>query len=110
MLIAFGAIPRMVFGPVLLVIEGVTFLLVRVGIARSLLAAAMLMDLVPLSMYALHLAGITLRQTLVADWSIAAYQSPVRTMLRRRPEAPDKHSGSIRPKMSLALPPTMMIT
>jgi hypothetical protein len=27
--IAFGAIPRMVFGPVLLVIEGATFFLVR---------------------------------------------------------------------------------
>ena len=56
LLIAFGAIPRIVFGPVLLVIEGVTFLLVRGGIARALLAAAMLMDLVPLSMYALHMA------------------------------------------------------
>jgi hypothetical protein len=28
---------------------------------RALLAAAMLMDLVPLSMYALHLAGVTHR-------------------------------------------------
>ena len=56
LLIAFGAIPRMVFGPVLLVIEGVTFLLVREGIARALLAAAMLMDLVPLGIFALHLA------------------------------------------------------
>jgi len=110
LLIAFGAIPRMVFGPVLLVIEGVTCLLVRGGIARALLAAAMLMDLVPLSIYALHLAGVTLREMLVADWSIAAYPSNVRTMLRRRPETADKHSGSIRPKMSLALPPTMMIT
>ena len=35
LLIAFGAIPRMVFGPVLLVIEGVTFLLVRGSIARA---------------------------------------------------------------------------
>jgi hypothetical protein len=39
-----------------LVIEGVTFLLVRKGIARALLAAAMLMDLVPLGIFALHLA------------------------------------------------------
>jgi hypothetical protein len=61
LLIAFGAIPRIVFGPVMLVIEGVTFLLVHEGIARALLAAAMLMDLVPLSMYALHLAGVTHR-------------------------------------------------
>ena len=61
LLIAFGAIPRIVFGPVPLVIEGVTFLLVREGIARALLAAAMLMDLVPLSIYALHFAGVTHR-------------------------------------------------
>lgn len=54
--IALGAIPRMVLGPVLVVIEGVTFLLVRGRIARALLAAAMLMDLVPLGLFALHLA------------------------------------------------------
>ena len=54
--IAFGAIPRMVLGPVLLVIEGVTFLLVRERFARALLAAAMLMDIVPLGIFALHLA------------------------------------------------------
>jgi hypothetical protein len=45
LLIAFGVIPRMIFGPVLLVIEGVTFLLVRERIARGLLAAAMFMNL-----------------------------------------------------------------
>ena len=56
LLIAFVAIPRIVFGPVLVVIEGLTFLLVRERIARALLAAAMLMDLVPLGIYALHLA------------------------------------------------------
>jgi hypothetical protein len=56
LLIAFGAIPRIVAGPVLLVIEGVTFLIVRARVARVLLAAAMLMDLVPLAMFALHLA------------------------------------------------------
>jgi hypothetical protein len=55
-LIVFGAIPRMVFGPVLLVIEGATFLLMRGRLARTLLAAAMLMDIVPLGMFALHLA------------------------------------------------------
>ena len=61
LLIAFGAIPRMVVGPVLLVIEGVTFLLVRGRVTRALLAAAMLMDLVPLSMFALHMAARTHR-------------------------------------------------
>jgi len=55
LLIAFGAIPRMVFGPVLLVIEGAIFLLARERVTRALLAAAMLTDLVPLSMFALHL-------------------------------------------------------
>ena len=57
--IAFGAIPRMVFGPVLLVIEGATFLLARGRVARALLAAAMLMDIIPLSMFALHMARAT---------------------------------------------------
>ncbi len=55
LLIAFGAIPRMVFGPVLLVIEGVTFLLLRGRLTRALLGAAMLMDVVPLSMFAIHM-------------------------------------------------------
>jgi hypothetical protein len=56
LLIAFGAIPRRISGLVLLVIEGVTFLLVREGFARALLVAAMLMDLVSLGIFALHLA------------------------------------------------------
>lgn len=59
LLIAFGAIPRMVFGPVLLMIEGATFILARERLPRTLLAAAMLMDLIPLSLYALHLAAAT---------------------------------------------------
>jgi hypothetical protein len=54
-LIAFGVIPRLVFGPVLLVIEGATFFLVRERVTRALLAIAMLMDLVPLGIFALHL-------------------------------------------------------
>jgi hypothetical protein len=56
LLIAFGAIPRLVLGPVLLVIEGATFVLVRGRATRALLAAAMLMDMIPLSMFALHMA------------------------------------------------------
>ena len=58
-LIAFGAIPRIVLGPVLLMIEGATFFLVRERLTRAHLAAAMLMDLVPLSMYAWHMFGAT---------------------------------------------------
>ena len=54
--LAFGAIPRIVLGPVLVVIEGVTFLLFRGGVARALLAGAMLMDVVPIGLYALHFA------------------------------------------------------
>ena len=57
LLIAFGAIPRIVAGPVVLVIEAATFLLVRGRVARALLAAAMLMDLVPLGMFAWRLAN-----------------------------------------------------
>jgi hypothetical protein len=57
--VALVAIPRMVFGPVLLVIEAATFFLLRGRAARALLAAAMLMDLIPLSMFALHMARAT---------------------------------------------------
>ncbi len=57
--IAFVAIPRMVLGPVLLVIEAVAFLLVRGPVTRALLVAAMLMDLVPLGMFALHMLRAT---------------------------------------------------
>lgn len=57
--IAFVAFPRMVLGPVLLVIEAVTFLLVRGRVARALLAVAMLMDLVPLGIFALHFLRAT---------------------------------------------------
>jgi hypothetical protein len=54
--IAFIGIPRIVFGPVLLVIEGLTFLLVPLRAARALLALAALMDIIPLGLYALHMA------------------------------------------------------
>ena len=57
LLIAFGAIPRIVAGPVVLVIEAATFVLVRGRVARALLAAAMLMDLVPLGMFAWRMAS-----------------------------------------------------
>jgi hypothetical protein len=53
---AFIAIPRIVAGPVVLVAEGVTFLLLRGRVVRALLAAAMLMDVVPIGMFAVHLA------------------------------------------------------
>jgi len=57
--IAFVGIPRMVFGPVLLVIEGIAFLLVRERVVRALLVVAMLMDLVPLGMFALNMLRAT---------------------------------------------------
>jgi len=57
--IAFVGIPRMVFGPVLLVIEAVAFFLFRDRVTRALLAVAMLMDLVPLGMFALHMMRAT---------------------------------------------------
>jgi hypothetical protein len=52
--IAFAAFPRMIFGPILLVIEAAIFLLLRGLFARALLGMAMLMDLVPLGMFALN--------------------------------------------------------
>jgi hypothetical protein len=57
LLIAFGAIPRIVFGPFLLMIEAATFFLIRERLALSLLAGAMLMDLIPLSLFTLHMAA-----------------------------------------------------
>ena len=57
--IAFVAIPRMVLGPVVVVIEAATFFLVRERVTRALLAVAMLMDLVPLGMFALHMLRAT---------------------------------------------------
>jgi hypothetical protein len=52
--IAFGAFPRIIFGPILFLVEGAAFLLLRGRITRALLAMAMLMDLVPLGMFALN--------------------------------------------------------
>jgi hypothetical protein len=57
LLLAFVAIPRIVVGPLVLVIEAVTAFLVSGRVARALLAAAMLMDIVPLAMYAAHMAS-----------------------------------------------------
>src|SRR5215475_12732969 len=50
-LIAFGAIPRIVAGPVLVVAEGLAMFLVRQRAMRFVLAAAMLMDLIPMGLY-----------------------------------------------------------
>ena len=58
LLIAFGAMPRIIAGPVFLLVEGVAFLLIQDRMTRALLAVAMLMDLVPLGIFALHLAGV----------------------------------------------------
>ena len=57
--IAFVAVPRLVLGPVLLVVEAVTFLLIRGRVTRALLVVAMLMDLVPLGIFALHFLRAT---------------------------------------------------
>jgi hypothetical protein len=57
LLLAFVAIPRIVAGPVLLVIEAMTFLMVRGCVPRALLFAATLMDIVPLGMFVLHMAS-----------------------------------------------------
>jgi hypothetical protein len=55
--IALVAIPRMVFGPVMVMIEAAAIVLLRDRRARTLLAAAMLMDIVPLGLFALHMAA-----------------------------------------------------
>jgi hypothetical protein len=53
--IAFIGIPRIVLGPVLLVIEGLTFILIRERAARLLLVIAALMDVIPIGLYAWHM-------------------------------------------------------
>jgi hypothetical protein len=59
--IAFGAIPRIVAGPVLVVAEAIAFFLVRGPATRALLGAAMLMDIVPISIYVLRMATFMVR-------------------------------------------------
>jgi hypothetical protein len=59
--IAFGAIPRIVLGPVVVVVEGIVFVLARERAARMLVMAAVLMDLIPLGLFALHMAEATRR-------------------------------------------------
>jgi hypothetical protein len=58
-LIAFCAIPRIILGPILLVIEGATFLMARGRAMRTLIPMAMLMDIVPIGIYALHMARVS---------------------------------------------------
>jgi hypothetical protein len=53
--------PRIVAGPVLLVVELVTIFLVRHRVARALLAAVMLMDVIPLGLFAAHMGLAILR-------------------------------------------------
>jgi hypothetical protein len=60
-LVAFVAIPRMVLGPVLLMVEGATFFLAPERLTRTVLGAAMLMDLIPLSIFAMHIVASTHR-------------------------------------------------
>jgi hypothetical protein len=60
-LIAFGAIPRIVAGPVVVVAEGLAMILVRQRTMRIVLAVAILMDLVPMGLYASHMASTMLR-------------------------------------------------
>ena len=60
-LIAFVAIPRIVAGPVVVVAEGLAMLLVRQRNMRIVLAVAILMDLVPIGIYASRMASAMLR-------------------------------------------------
>jgi hypothetical protein len=60
-LIAFVAIPRIVAGPIVVVTEGLAMFLVRQRSMRILLALAMLMDLVPMGLYALYMVRAMIR-------------------------------------------------
>jgi hypothetical protein len=57
--IAFVAIPRMALGPVVMIVEAATLFLARERMVRVLLGAALLLDFVPLSWFALHMAAAT---------------------------------------------------
>lgn len=59
--IVFGALPRIVAGPVVLMAEAAALVLLRARAARTVLAGAMLMDIVPLGLFVLHLTAATLR-------------------------------------------------
>ena len=54
--VAFIGIPRIILGPVLLVVEGLTFILVRGRAVRLLLVVAALMDVIPIALYAWHMS------------------------------------------------------
>jgi hypothetical protein len=60
-LIAFGAIPRIVAGPVVVVAEGLAMLLVWQRSMRIVLAVAILMDVVPMGLYALRMVSVLAR-------------------------------------------------
>lgn len=57
LLIVFVAIPRIVLGPVVLAVEATTFLLLRARKARVVLASAMFLDIIPMGLFAAHLAA-----------------------------------------------------
>lgn len=60
-LIAFVAVPRIVVGPVLVVAEGLAMFLVRQRTMRIVLATAMLMDLIPMGIYAARMVSAIVR-------------------------------------------------
>jgi hypothetical protein len=58
-LIAFGAIPRIVAGPIMVVVEFLALFLLRDAASRKLLAATMLMELVPMGLFVMHMIRAT---------------------------------------------------
>jgi hypothetical protein len=55
LLVAFWAIPRIVLGPLIVLVETATCFLARDQSARLLLAAMILMDIIPLGLFLRHL-------------------------------------------------------
>lgn len=60
-LIAFGAIPRIVAGPIIVVVEFAALYLLRGAAERRLIAIAMLLDIVPMGLFFLHMVRATHR-------------------------------------------------
>jgi hypothetical protein len=58
-LVALGAIPRIVLGPIVVAVEFLALFLFRDAGSRKLLAAAMLMDVIPMGLFTLHMVRAT---------------------------------------------------
>lgn len=85
--IAYVCLPRIVAGPILVAVEGLALFFARNRLARMALVAAMLMDLVPLSLFAAHIWSASAVSSVPSARAYAGQRSHCETSLgRRRPK------------------------